>query len=196
MVDLNGIASGLMLLFEWQVLLAIVLGLVYGIITGAIPGFSTALAISVMLPVTYTLSPLVAMIFLTAVYSGGNFGSAISAVLLNIPGSPQAIVTTLDGYPLTKQGKGEEALGVAVAASSIGNLIGNFFLILVMPIIVMVALRFGPFGIVYGCYTRVDCHCFPSSELLTFRDCRPFWCINWNNRYEPNRSYQGNIWLL
>ncbi|WP_078427540.1 tripartite tricarboxylate transporter permease [Alkalihalobacterium alkalinitrilicum] len=144
MFDVNGIMSGVSLLLQWQILLVIVLGLLYGIITGAIPGFSTALSISVMLPVTYTMSPLVAIVFLTAVYAGGNFGSSISAILLNIPGSPQAIVTTLDGYPMTKQGKGNEALGVAVAASSIGNMIGSFFLILVMPFIVVLALKFGP----------------------------------------------------
>src|SRR5699024_1104291 len=68
----------------------------------------------------------------------------ISAILLNIPGSPQAIVTTLDGYPLTKQGKANEALSVALFSSATGNLIGTFALILLMPLIAGVALNFGP----------------------------------------------------
>jgi putative tricarboxylic transport membrane protein len=144
MVDPAGILDGLVLLFDWRVIAIMVLGLVFGIVTGAIPGFSTPLAISIMLPLTFPMSPLVAIVFLTAIYAGGNFGSSISAILLNIPGSPQAIVTGLDGNPMTKQGKANEALGIAVAASASGNLIGSFFLIMMMPVIVTFALMFGP----------------------------------------------------
>ena len=144
MFDPSGIVEGFGLLMDWRVMLIMVLGLVFGIVTGAIPGFSTPLAISIMLPLTYTMSPIVAIVFLTAIYAGGNFGSSISAILLNIPGSPQAIVTGLDGNPMTKQGKANEALGTAVAASASGNLMGSFFLILIMPLIVTFALMFGP----------------------------------------------------
>ncbi len=144
MLDFAAIGQGLWLLLDINVIVMMVLGLLFGIITGAIPGFSTPLAISVMLPLTYAMSPLVAIVFLTAVYAGGNFGSSISAILLNIPGSPQAIVTGLDGYPLTRMGRAHEALGTSVAASATGNLIGSFFLILVMPLIVVIALMFGP----------------------------------------------------
>lgn len=144
MLDLASIGQGFALLLDLNVILMMVFGLLFGIITGAIPGFSTPLAISVMLPLTFTMSPLVAIVFLTAVYAGGNFGSSISAILLNIPGSPQAIVTGLDGYPLTRMGRAHEALGTSVAASATGNLIGSFFLILVMPLIVVIALMFGP----------------------------------------------------
>ena len=144
MFDLGTIAAGASLLMEWHLLLLLVLGLVFGIVTGAIPGFSTPLAISVMLPVTFTMSPLAAIVFLTAIYAGGNFGASISAILLNIPGSPQAIMTSLEGYPMTRRGRAYEALGISVAASAIGNLVGSFFLILVMPLIVVSALRFGP----------------------------------------------------
>jgi putative tricarboxylic transport membrane protein len=144
MLDFAAIGQGLSLLLELNVIVMLVLGLLFGIVTGAIPGFSTPLAISVMLPLTFTMTPLVSIVFLTAVYAGGNFGSSISAILLNIPGSPQAIVTGLDGYPLTRQGRAHEALGTSVAASATGNLIGSLFLILVMPLIVVVALMFGP----------------------------------------------------
>lgn len=143
MFDVGMMGEAFQLLFNFEIFLAIFFGLLFGIITGAIPGFSTPLAISIMLPVTFGLSPLVAIVFLTAIYAGGNFGSSISAILLNVPGSPQAIVTSLEGYPMTKQGKANEALGGALASSAIGNLMGSFFLILVMPIIVMFALKFG-----------------------------------------------------
>lgn len=144
MVELSSLWAGVSLLIDWHVILMMVLGLLFGIITGAIPGFSTPLAISVMLPVTFSMAPLAAIVFLTCVYAGGNFGSSISAILINIPGSPQAIVTGLDGYPMTRQGRGSEALGVAVASSAVGNLIGAIFLILIMPLLVKFALSFGP----------------------------------------------------
>jgi len=144
MVEFSSLWAGITLLGDWQVILMMVLGLLFGIITGAIPGFSTPLAISVMLPVTFGMEPLAAIVFLTCIYAGGNFGSSISAILINIPGSPQAIVTGLDGYPMTRQGRGNEALGVAVASSAVGNLIGAIFLILIMPLLVKFALSFGP----------------------------------------------------
>ena len=144
MSELTYLWAGISLLADWQVILMMVLGLLFGIITGAIPGFSTPLAISVMLPVTFSMDPLAAIVFLTCIYAGGNFGSSISAILINIPGSPQAIVTGLDGYPMTQQGRGNEALGIAVASSAVGNLIGAIFLILIMPLLVKFALSFGP----------------------------------------------------
>lgn len=144
MFDISSILAGFMLLMDWKILLFIVLGLTFGVIMGAIPGISTPLAISMMLPTTFTMNPLEAMVFLTAIYAGGNFGSSIPAILLNIPGAPQAIVTSLDGYPMTKQGRSNEALGTALAASATGNLIGSFFLIMIMPLVVTFALMFGP----------------------------------------------------
>lgn len=144
MFDLSSIADGAALLMEWRLLAMLLLGLLFGIVTGAIPGFSTPLAISVMLPLTYPMSPLVAIVFLTAVYAGGNFGASISAILLNIPGSPQAIMTGLEGYPMTQKGRAYQALGTSVAASATGNLLGSVFLIVVMPLIVLFALKFGP----------------------------------------------------
>lgn len=144
MFDLGPIMAGASMLADWTVMAMLLLGLLFGIITGAIPGFSTPLAISVMLPVTFPMSPLVAIVFLTAIYAGGNFGASISSILLNIPGSPQAIMTGLDGYPMMRQGRAYEALGISLTASAVGNLIGSFFLILIMPLIVMFALTFGP----------------------------------------------------
>lgn len=144
MSELSSLWAGISLLADWQVILMMVLGLLFGIITGAIPGISTPLAISIMLPVTFGMEALEAIVFLTCIYAGGNFGSSISAILLNIPGSPQAIVTGLDGYPMTCKGQGNEALGVAVASSAVGNLIGGILLILIMPLLVKFALSFGP----------------------------------------------------
>jgi putative tricarboxylic transport membrane protein len=86
MSELTYLWAGISLLADWQVILMMVLGLLFGIITGAIPGFSTPLAISVMLPVTFSMDPLAAIVFLTCIYAGGNFGSSISAILLIFQG--------------------------------------------------------------------------------------------------------------
>lgn len=144
MFDAAPILEGLSLLADWKMISVLMLGVFFGIVTGAIPGFSTPLAISIMLPLTYPMSPALGIAFLTAIYAGGNFGSSISSILLNIPGSPQAIVTGFDGNPMALQGKANEALGVAVASSATGNLIGALYLIMLMPLIVTVALMFGP----------------------------------------------------
>lgn len=144
MFELHTILNGAGLLWDGWTLAMLLIGLLFGIITGAIPGFSTPLAISIMLPVTFHMQPIVSMVFLTAIYAGGNFGASISSVLLNIPGSPQAIMTGLDGYPKTLGGRAHEALGLALTASASGNMIGAGFLIVLMPLIVVFALKFGP----------------------------------------------------
>lgn len=144
MFDFAPIVEGFFLLADWKVLAVMMLGVFFGVVAGAIPGFSTPLAVSVMLPLTYPMPPIMGITFLIAVYTGGNFGSAIPAILLNIPGSPQAIVTGFDGHPMTRKGRASEALGMALSASTIGNLLGACFLILIMPLIVAAALMFGP----------------------------------------------------
>ena len=92
--------------FQWHNLLAIVSGAPIGIIVGAIPGLNQAMAVAIALPITFYLPPETAIIFLMATYKGGNFGGAIPAIFLNTPGTPAAIATTLDGFPLSQKGEG------------------------------------------------------------------------------------------
>src|SRR5699024_2162838 len=120
----------------------IILGLILGVVLGAIPGLTGSLGIALMLPVTFTMDPLPALVFLIAIYTGGLFGGAITAVLINTPGSPAAVATTLDGYPMTKQGFSGRALGLAVGSSAIGGLIGAVILLLIIQPLATVALKF------------------------------------------------------
>ena len=84
----------------------------------------------------------VALAFMLGVYTGSTFGGAVSAVLMNIPGTPDSIPTMMEGYPLAKQGKGGEALGLAITASFLGNWFGILLLVVFMPVILTIALNF------------------------------------------------------
>lgn len=110
-------------------------GTVVGIMLGILPGVGAVMALAVLLPLTYSLEPLIAISFLLAVYSASAFGGAIPAILMGIPGTAQAIATQLDGYPMMKQGRGGEALTYATMGSAIGGVLGVCMLFLFAPII-------------------------------------------------------------
>lgn len=119
-------------------------GIVAGIVIGALPGLTATMAVAVLVPFTFGMNPGVALIALGAIYTGAIYGGAYSAILLNTPGTPSAICTTFDGYPMAKRGDGDLALTLACLASVIGGLIGAVFLLLMAPPLATVALRFGP----------------------------------------------------
>ena len=124
-------------------LLAISLGgVVLGVIWGALPGLSTTMAMMLLIGLSTGLSLEVALAFMLGVYTGSTFGGAVSAVLINIPGTPDSIPTMMEGYPLAKQGKGGEALGLAITASFVGNWVGILLLVILMPLILAIALNF------------------------------------------------------
>ena len=131
-------------LLDIQLLVFMFLGIFLGVIFGALPGLNAGIGIALMLPVTYTLSPLVSLVFLTSIYTGGVFGGSITAILLNVPGSPASVATTLDGNPMARSGEANEALGLALASSALGGLLGMIFLVLVLKPLAIFALRFGP----------------------------------------------------
>ncbi len=118
------------------------LGVVLGIMMGCLPGISSTMALAILLPATYAMSPVAAMMFLMAVFSASVFGGSISAILINIPGTPGAIVTQLEGYAMTRQGREGEALTYSLFSSTIGGLIGLMILMLVAPLIASAAMQF------------------------------------------------------
>lgn len=140
----TSIANGLALVWQWQVPALAFVGVFWGIVFGAIPGLSGTVAMAVLLPFTASLDPLLALVLLLAVYTGSMWGGAIPAILLNAPGSPAAIVTTLDGYPMSRMGRGAEALGLSIMASVLGGLIGVSTLFVVIFPLAQFTLRFGP----------------------------------------------------
>ena len=88
------------------------------------------MALAILLPATYAMSPFAAMVFLMAVFSASVFGGSISAILINIPGTPGAIVTQLEGYAMTRSGKASEALTYSLYSSTIGGIVGLMILML------------------------------------------------------------------
>jgi putative tricarboxylic transport membrane protein len=109
---------------------------------GAMPGLPTTMAMALLIGLSAGMVQDVAIMFMLGVYTGSVFGGAISAVLINIPGTPDAVPTMLEGHPLAKKGEGGLALGTAIAASFLGNWVGILLLIAFIPIILMLALQF------------------------------------------------------
>lgn len=131
-------------LLDIGVLVAAISGVVVGIIIGAIPGLGPTLAIALLIPVTFTMSPIPAIVLLLGVYQGAIFGGSISAILLNVPGTPSSAATALDGHALARQGKAGEALRVALYASVFGNVFSCLILMLLAQPLASLALDFGP----------------------------------------------------
>ena len=131
------------------------LGTAVGIIFGAMPGMSATLAVAVFLPLTYSMDVFTSVPLLISLYIGGISGGLISAILINIPGTPSSIATTFDGSPLAKSGHGGKAVGVGVVFSFLGTLISIIVLVFLAPLLAKVAIKFGPYE-----YFAVTCCAF------------------------------------
>jgi len=118
------------------------LGVLLGIVLGALPGISSTMSLAVLLPVSFTMSPEYAMMFLLGVFSASVYGGSVSAILVNIPGTPGAIVTQMDGYPMARQGRAGEALTYALLASTFGGILGWLILVTFAPLVARFALQF------------------------------------------------------
>ena len=138
---------GILSAFQFTNLLFVAAGVAIGIGIGAIPGLAPPLAIAVAIPLTFSVSPLAAIGMLIGVMKGSGFGGAISATLLNTPGTAAAVATTLDGYPLAQKGKPRKALKMALYSSVFGDTCSDMVLILVSVPIAAVALKMGPIEI-------------------------------------------------
>ncbi|GAB5377385.1 MAG: tripartite tricarboxylate transporter permease [Acuticoccus sp.] len=134
--------DGLLLALSPWLLLMTLSGVVIGIIWGALPGLSTTMAMGLLIGLSAGMSQDVAISFMLGVYTGSVFGGAISAVLINIPGTPDAVPTMIEGHQLAQRGEGGQALGTAIAASFIGGGIGIILLITLIPLILTFALSF------------------------------------------------------
>lgn len=133
------------------VLLMMLSGTVIGIIIGALPGLSATMAVSILLPITYGMEPAAGIMMLLGVYCGGNYGGSIAATLVNIPGTPSAVMTTLDAHPMAQKGKAGLAIGLATMSSAIGGLFSVIVLAAMSPLIARIALKFGSLEMLAVC---------------------------------------------
>ncbi len=123
---------------------ALAIGVTAGIALGALPGVSAPMALSMLAPLTYTVDPEIGFGLLIGLLNGVVFGGSIPAVLVNIPGTPGAVVSTIDGYPMTLRGEAGKALGIVAIASFTGGIFSLLCLMLSAPVIATVAMKFAP----------------------------------------------------
>ena len=121
-------------------------GVLAGIVAGAIPGFTITMAVVLVLPFTFGLTPIEGLSTMLGVMVGGLSGSLISAMLIGIPGTPAAVATTFDGLPMVRRGKAGLALGLGVWSSFFGGLLGALLLMTIAPNLAQIGLEFGPWG--------------------------------------------------
>ena len=136
--------AGLQNLIGIRPVLVVVAGVIVGILGGAMPGVSPSMAVAILLPFTFGMSPTMGMVMLCAIYLASNYGGSITAVMINTPGTPSAVVTAFDGYPLAKNGRPGYGLGVSLVASVWGGFVGIIILILFSAPLAKVALKFWP----------------------------------------------------
>ncbi len=146
METLHLLGQGFAVAFQPLNLLLALIGAFAGTIVGALPGLGPANGVAILIPVSFTLGlpATSAMIFLASVYYGAMYGGRISSILLNIPGDEPAVMTTLDGYPMAKQGRGGSALAISAVASFVGSTLATIGLMLFAPVLAKLAIRFGP----------------------------------------------------
>ena len=143
MLNVPLIQEGAGLLASWLTPLLIFGGMLLGLVIGVIPGMTAALGLAVILPLTFSMDALNALVLMTSVYTGSLTGGGILAILINTPGTPGAAATTFDGYPMAKQGRQNEALGLQIAGSVIGGLFGYLVLLALIQPMARFALMFG-----------------------------------------------------
>jgi putative tricarboxylic transport membrane protein len=142
----SSLADGFVIALTLENILLAFLGCFLGTVMGALPGLGPSNGVAILIPLAFTLGlpATPALILLTSVYYGAMYGGRISSILLNIPGDEPAMMTTLDGYPMAKQGKAGEALALSGIASFVGAFFATWGLVFLAPQLVKVALLFGP----------------------------------------------------
>ncbi len=135
---------GLAVAFTLNSFIAVCAGVVMGIFVGAMPGLSAATGVALLLPFTYGMDASTAMIMLCALYTAAEYGGSITAIAIGTPGTPAAVATVFDGYPLTKKGMPGKALGTSIIASTFGGIFSSICLVVLSVPLVSFALRFGP----------------------------------------------------
>lgn len=125
-------------------LLYCLFGVLIGTLIGVLPGIGSVATIAMLLPVTFKLPPVAALIMLAGIYYGAQYGGSTTSILLNIPGEAASVVTCLDGYAMARQGRAGPALGIAALASFFAGCVTTVFIFLFAPPLAELALKFGP----------------------------------------------------
>ncbi len=135
---------GLATLLDPAMIAAIAVGVTCGILIGILPGLTSTLGVALVIPITFSMPPQVGLAMLGGIYVASTYSGAITAVLLNIPGTPAAVATLLDGYPMGRNGEPTRALALSTFGSAVGGMISVIALLLLGPALAKVSLLFGP----------------------------------------------------
>ncbi len=141
---LQNLLGGLQVAADPIHLLYCMIGVVFGMLIGALPGLGPSAGLAIVLPLTFGMNPTAGIIMLAGIYYGAMYGGAITSVLINVPGDPASVATTLDGYALAKKGRAGAALGMSAFASFIAGTVAVIAFTFVAPAIAEYALSFGP----------------------------------------------------
>lgn len=139
---IDNLLLGFQVALSAQTLMYCFIGVSIGMFIGVLPGVGPLAAISMLLPITYYITPTDALIMLSGIYYGAAFGGSTASILMNLPGTPSSAITALDGYPMAQQGKAGVALLVTALTSFAGGTIGIILLATLAPALVSVALSF------------------------------------------------------
>ena len=140
----TGLQIGVPTAFEPMNLLYCFIGVLIGTLIGVLPGIGTSGAVAILMPATFTMSPVSAIIMLAGIYYGAMYGGSTTSILVNIPGEAASVVTCFDGYQLARQGKAGRALGISAFGSFIAGLFGVAMIALLAPSLARLAFDFGP----------------------------------------------------
>jgi TctA family transporter len=142
--SLHDLWFGFGVAFEGHNLMWSFFGVLIGNLIGVLPGMGAMSAISMLLPLTYAMHPVPAILMLAGIFYGSQYGGAIGAILLNLPSHPPHAVTCLDGYPMTRAGKGGTALGITMISSFFAASFGILVMVFASPLLVAISFKFGP----------------------------------------------------
>ncbi len=137
-------AEGLLTALEPFHLVVLLAGSVIGVFAGAVPGLSSTVGLALVLPLTFALEPVPALLMMISIYMAAEYGGSITAVAIGVPGSPPALATTFDGYALTRRGEAGRALGISLFSSLCGGFLGTLLLVAALGPLSRAALAFGP----------------------------------------------------
>jgi TctA family transporter len=144
-VDLfNHLALGFGVAVTPQNLLYCLIGVLLGTVVGVLPGIGPVTTVAMLLPISFTLDPVSAMILLAGIYYGAQYGGSTTAILVNIPGEASSVVTTIDGHQMARQGRAGPALGIAALGSFFAGCVATLLITIAAPPLAKIALEFGP----------------------------------------------------
>lgn len=158
MQSIHDLFYGFGVALEWHNLLWCFIGVLIGNIVGVLPGMGVLATMSILLPFTYTMQPVAAILMLAGIFYGSQYGGAIGAILLNLPSHPPHAITCIDGFPMTQQGRGGKALGITMLSSFVAASIGIIVMVFASQFVVNLSTKFGPpemfaimfFGLIMG----------------------------------------------